>query len=209
MNIQEFCKERPYLYHLTDRQNLPLILDSRTLLSTTDIAQMALSKEDAKDFLRSKRNNHLTLSVNGINYKIRDQNPILLKVLERSLTNGMRAGEFIELLNKRVFWWPTVDRLTRHFNRYVNERPIILRVSTVDMLELNKNVELCHLNSGATRCHPAYGGNAPTRGEESFLAPKHYDRNISSVAEVTFVRRCKLPEIAWISSNPSGTWRQV
>lgn len=208
MNLQEFCKERPYLYHLTDKDNLPLILNSRTLLSTVDIAQMALSKEDAKNFLQSKRENHCTLSVNGTDYKIRDQNPILMKVLERSLSDGLTTGEFIELLNKRVFWWPTIDRLNRHFNRYVNEHPVILRVSTSEMLALNKNVELCHLNSGATRCHPSYGGNAPTRGIESFLSPSNYDKSIASVAEVTFVNKCQLPEIVWVGRTPAGQWRQ-
>lgn len=208
MTLQEFCDKRPYLYHLTDRTNLPIILKTKSLFSTKDIANFALPKKDVKGFLRGKRDNHVTLTANGIEYKIRDQKPILLTVLNRSLSGG-DAGDFIELLNTRVFWWPTLTRLIRHYNRYESESPIILRVNSADILELNKNVEFCHLNSGATRCHPKYGGNAPTRGKDSFLGPEFYNKGITSIAEVTFVDGCYLPEIIWIGDAPDGNWKLV
>jgi hypothetical protein len=130
-------------------------------------------------------------------------------VLSKSLFNDINYQEFIELLNKRVFWWPTLNRLNRHYLRYQQENPVILRVNTKDILLINKQVEFCHLNSGATRCHPSYGGNAPTRGYETFLAPDQYSKSIASVAEVTFPGICVLPNDIWIGNSPNGKWAKV
>ena len=77
------------------------------------------------------------------------------------------------------------------------------------MLELNNNVQFCHLNSGATRCHPSYSGNAPTRGKNTFRKASQYTRSITSVAEVTFIGGCELPENVWIGLNPTGNWEKV
>jgi hypothetical protein len=205
MDIQDFIKKRPYLYHLTDRSNLPLILKAKELWSTTAIVTSFLPKKDAYTFLREKREKHTTIFDGKLNYKIRDQKPILMTVLERSLSEG-NAGDFIELLNKRVFWWPTLSRLNRHYNTYANEKPVILRVKTDEIFEINDNIEFCHLNSGATRCHPKYQGNAPTRGKNSFLSIENYNKDIASVAEVTFVGTCKLPQNVWVGSQPDGKW---
>lgn len=208
MNIEEFCEARPYLYHLTDRENSQVIIAERLLKSTVQIAYEALSEDEAKEFLRSKRTDHKTLTAHGLNYKIRDQKPISLLVLGKSLSDG-DTGDFIEILNNRVFWWPTLDRLVRHHNRYIDENPIIFRVRSSEMLGLNPGAEFCHLNSGATRCHPSHGGHAPMRGSDSFLPANLFNREIGQVAEVTFVDGCQLPDNIWTSGAPDGPWQQL
>jgi len=208
MNIEEFCVKRPYLYHLTDKENAKLILQNRELLSTKVIAEKAFgSPESASDFLRSKRENHETLTVDGVDFKIRDQNPISLVVLDRSLTDDWRAADFIEFLNARVFMWPTLDRLNRHYARYTEENPTIFRFKTEEILALNPNALYTNLNSGATRCHPAYDGNAPYRGPKTFLSSAEYDLGINSVGEVTFMEVAKLGATIWTSNNPNGPWQ--
>lgn len=209
MNITEFTTLRPNLYHLTDSANLEPILKSGILYSTDTLAYKSFSKTNAKKFLREKRNAHETITVEGIPIKIRDQRPISLTVLGRSLTNQMSTGDFIELLNARVFWWPTLNRLERHFNRYVDESPVIIKVNSADLIQLNTNVEFCRLNSGATRCHPSYKGNAPTRGKNTFLSSDNYNEGNASVAEVTFVKSCQLPKSLWIGKSPNGRWKKI
>lgn len=207
MDIKEFANRNPFLYHLTDPSNAKNIINNAMLFSTQYIAENSFSNaKEATAFLHSKRDRHVELKIGQQKFMIRDQQPVSMKVLDRSLTKKMNAGQFLALLNKRVFWWPNLNRLRRHYVRYQGENPIILRVDTIEMLSLNENVELCHLNSGATRCHPAYGGNAPTRGIESFADPKVYERPISSIAEVTFVESCKLPIRYWTANNPEGKW---
>ncbi len=210
MNIQEFCKKNPFLYHLTDRANFELILKSRKLLSTKLIAESSFDDIDTvRNFLRTKRDKHEVLNARGVEYKIRDQKPILMKVLERSLTDNWTAADFIEHLNARVFMWPTLDRLGRHYKRYTQENPIILRFKSADVLEINNDALFTNLNSGATRCHPYYDGNAPYRGPNTFLPAHKYTLGIRSVGEVTFEEECKLPKRIWVSGSPDGPWKQL
>lgn len=205
MNIEEFCTKHPYLYHLTDKGNAKLILQNRELLSTKIIAEKAFGSPDlASDFLRSKRETHETLTVDGVEFKIRDQNPISIVVLDRSLTDNWRAPDFIEFLNARVFMWPTLDRLNRHYARYTEENPTIFRFESKSIV--NDDALFTKLNSGATRCHPKYDGNAPYRGPKTFLPASEYNLGINSVGEVTFMDSKKLTGKIWISDNPNGPW---
>jgi len=68
-------------------------------------------------------------------------------------------------------------------------------------------VPLCAINSGATRCHPYYGGNAPTRGDGTFVIAEDYKFSVGSVAEVTFTESCLLPDQKWTAREPNGPWR--
>ncbi|MGB3870864.1 MAG: hypothetical protein WA937_15520 [Flavobacteriales bacterium] len=204
---QQFAKRNPFLYHLTASTNAPQIVRSGTLLSTASIARLAI--QDAgqrKSFVQERRPEHVVLSGNGSSYSIRDQRPISMTVLDRSLTPGLRAGDFIELLNGRVFFWPTINRLRRHYDRYTLESPVILRVKSTALIELNPHVQLARLNTGATRCHPKYGGNAPTRGKGTFIPPDELDYSMAAIAEVTFPDYCRLPDTVWIARMPEGPW---
>jgi len=119
MKIAEFCQARPFLYHMTDKDNLPLILKDWALLSTKRIAYAAFdTRMKANDFLKTKRDGSESLIANGKTYKIRDQHPISLTVLKRSLSGGLKTGDFLKILNERVFWWPSIKRLVAHFDRY-------------------------------------------------------------------------------------------
>lgn len=210
MFAHEFAQRNPFLYHLTAADNAPQIVKSRTLLSTTSIALSTIRDPlKRKSFVQERRPEHAVLTGNGSTYSIRDQRPISMIVLGRSLTPGMTTGHFIELLNRRVFFWPTLGRLKRHYDRYAFESPLILRVESAALLELNAHVELARLNTGATRCHPKYGGNAPTRGKGTFVSPAELDYGIATIAEVTFPDSCRLPDRLWIGRSPNGPWAET
>lgn len=177
------------------------------LLSSTAIATEAIhDPADRQKFIRERRPDHVVLSGKKRQFSIRDQRPISMVVLERSLTPGWTAADFIELLNGRVFFWPTINRLTRHFERYSAESPVIIRVESQALLDLNAHVEFACLNTGATRCHPKYGGNAPTRGDGTFQSAKDIRYPLSAIAEVTFPVSCLLPQKIWIGKSPDGLW---
>lgn len=164
-------------------------------------------REDGRKFLRTIRSRHEVVQIDGIPYYIRDQNPISPVALSKCLTNGWNCGDYVEYLNQRVFTWPTVNRLERHYNRYESENPCIFRFSTGVLLELNQHAEFSRLNSGATRANPYLGGLAPERGPETFLPARHYPRFPSTVAEVTFVDSCRLPDDFRVSYSPDGPWK--
>ena len=149
------------------------------------------------------------MDVDGEFYSIRDQQPISEKALKKCLTNNWECADFYECLNSRVFMWPTLDRLWRHFNRYVSENPVILKFETNLLFEVNQNAMFCRLNSGATRANSHLGGRPPERGIETFKLAADYPGNVSSVAEVTFKNKCILPRPFYRSNSPNGDWELV
>ena len=208
LNIEKFIRINPFLYHLTDRRNLPHIIESRRLMSTSELVNSS-DLENKEDFIRVRRPSHAELSYNGRTLYIRDQKPISLVVLERSLTDNWTSSDFIEHLNKRVFFWPNLNRLQKHFNRYEGENPVILRFSTDEILALNSDAEFSRLNSGATRCSSHWNGNAPERGPRTFLNAQNYMLSERLVAEVTIPNFSFLPDSFEKTNNPNNNWEVV
>jgi hypothetical protein len=203
MDLNYFLHKVPYLYHLTDRRNLDFILGQNRLYSTVELVEMS-SNPPGDNFLRNKRFGHAEVEVNGFPIRIRDQKP-LNAALGRSLLNGWTPEQWIYHLNRRVFTWPNLNRLRRHFATYQNENPIILRLITQSVIDLNPVVELCRINSGDSRCIGHYGGNPVPRGVDTFASIADYGFN--DVAEVTFPNGCQLPHVWEIGDHPDGPWR--
>jgi len=211
MDISKFIITRPFLYHLTDQRNLDYIGQKKGILfSTTEIIQRSeLNADEKEKILRERRPNHTKVRINGFDISIRDQKPISIRNLSKCLTDGWSYGDFLYHLNNRVFFWPTIPRLSRHFNRYADERPLIIRVSSREIFELNQDPEFCRLNSGATRSSSHYGGAPPQRGKDTFLKADQYPYSVSGVAEVTFINMCQLPKVISLSNDPLGPWNNT
>lgn len=204
MELEVLLKKAPYLYHLTDQSNLKLILKYNALFSTTELVKMSTA-EVAKDYLKEKRFTHTLVIIGDEAVKVRDQKP-LNSALGRSLLDNWTTKEWIHHLNKRVFTWPNLNRLRRHYGTYKAENPIILRLKTDEVLQLNNNnVELCRINSGDSRCSAYYDGNPVPRGKDTFKKTDDYE--FGEIAEVTFLKKCVLPAYWEIGSKPEGPWK--
>jgi len=210
MDIERFIAIRPYLYHLTDPRNVPLIIQDKRLISTKSLAiDSELDDKKTVEFLRNKRSGHQTLQRHGVEVYIRDQDPISMKSLAKGTTGGLTANDFLEILNERVFFWPTIKDLKIHFERYENEEPTILRFRTEDILTLNPSPEFCYLNSGAPRCIAHYGGKPAPRNRETFRVATQFERSHTSVREFTVVDQASLPSDIWQANHPDGPWEMV
>ncbi len=208
MDIQKFIEQRPLLYHLTFKENAANILQTGQLISTNEIIR--LSGNPAYEATRrQKREVHQEIIVGTQRFFLRDQHPISPKNLAKCLTDGWGISDFLNHLNDRVFMWPTVARLWQHFKRYQQEKPIIFRFSTADIIAANPNVNFCRLNSGATRSNAAYDGAPPERGPNSFLTAQAFDWSYRVVAEVTFEQKCKITGPVAKGKNPNGPFSQV
>lgn len=204
------AEKNQYLYHLTSRVNLPSIVACRTLWSASVLYERA-DRASAREKVRRRRPGPSAerIVVDGRPVEIRDQHTISEKALRKCLEDGMQIPDYYELLNSRVFLWPTVARLRRHYTRYASERPVLLRFETSDLLALNSHIELSRLNSGATRPNSYLGGIAPPRGRNTFQPVETCNLKIAEIAEATFPERCRLPDEFWTSGRPDGPWRRV
>lgn len=205
MDIQSFIRIRPYLYHLTFAESIPEIINRGRIFCTNRLLEMSSREE----FKRIRRSEHVQVVIAGTIFKLRDQRPISEKALSKCLTHDWTCEDYYEYLNNRVFTWPTLERLQRHYQRYILERPKILRFSTEFAIPLNPNPKFCRLNSGATRANSYLGGIPPYRGPETFLSAHEYELSPNSVAEVTFENEFILPNEFCISDNPGANWKVI
>jgi len=207
MDIEKFINKNEFIYHLTDNRNWNTIREDRLLLSAESIVNRSnLDVEEKASILNNRRPFHKMVIIDGESYFLRDQKPISEKNLNKCLTEGWTSANFIFLLNSRIFFWPNLKRLWSHYNRYSNENPIILKVPTRVLLEINDQAEFCRLNSGATRSNSYLNGAPPSRGEGTFLVAHSFPFSVGSVAEVTFPDQCQLPYNIYIGNNPAGPW---
>lgn len=207
MELQTLLSRVPFVYHLTSSENIPSIKSTRLLRSTSNLVDASsLNTNEKTELIHNRRENHVILDVEGVPISIRDQQPISIKSLNKCLENNMTSGQFIKLLNDRVFFWPSIKRLEVHFNRYSHEKPSIFRIPLADLIDHNQEILLCHLNSGATRCHPKWGGAPPPRGNDTFKTIEGYNEGLTRLAEVTILDSCNIPESTMISDSPHGNW---
>lgn len=210
MKLEEFITKKAFLYHLTDRANFDKIKADKELLSTEAIVNLSSLDDNTKsEFLSQRRKSHETIEIGEHKYHIRDQRPISPLNLVKCLTTGFSVKDFFRMLNNRVFFWPTIKRLNSHYKRYARENPIIIMVSTDELLKINPHSEFCRLNSGATRSNSHLKGAPPERGNGTFLPAEEFKYTVGKVAEVTFPNNCKLPNKIYTGETPDGPWEEV
>jgi len=160
------------------------------------------------DLLRVRRPVHERISLENDVVWLRDQAPLHRGNLD--LPAGFSFDDLVESLNKRTFFWPGTasgpnNYGVRHFERYREEHPALLRVNFRSLLHANPDaVPLhCRYNSGAPRC--SYGRKSP-RGPNTFLSAADFNGTPGQVAEVTFCGEVELPTDSELGMRPSGPW---
>lgn len=202
--LSEFARVRPFLFHLTARANLPRILRTRRLESTAALATRAQRPE----LLTTRRRGHVSVQVDGETVLIRDQAPLHLGNMR--LESGWTFAQFVAHLNARVFFWPggpdgPIDYGRRHFARYVEELPTLLRVPFASALRANPGLvpEFCKCNSGSPRWSRGVPG---PRGSTTFVPADAAAFRASQVVEVTMRGHVHLPDDAAWAHDLAGPW---
>ena len=143
--------------------------------------------------------------------RVRDQAPLYEGNVE--LPFRYTFADFIESLNSRVFFWPgnsdgPISYGIRHFERYRDERPVIIRVSVESVMKANPDAEpqFCAYNSGSPRCS---NGKKSRRGPDTFTPAAAFVGVPTNVVEVTFDREVSLPADLEVGSSPKGPWRHL
>lgn len=205
MTLPEVLELRPFLYHLTARKNVPTLIQGGEFLSAKDIFDLG----NRKDLLQTRRLHCEAVRVGGTEYVVRDQRP--LQQGNMLLEDGLSFGEFVEILNSLIFFWPgneraPIDMGLRHFERYLDENPVVLRVEFKALLDANFGIspKFARVNSGAPRCHPRAGKGQ--RGHGTFVEPRLFSGTAGDVKEVVFDRRLKLPQRVELGTIRGKSW---
>jgi hypothetical protein len=161
-------------------------------------------------WIKEKRTDILTVSFEGDNLDLRDQAPLYRG--KTRLEGGWTFEKLIAELNERVFFWPgwedgAISYGVRHFERYRQDKPAILRVRTEDLFDANKKLtpHFCKYNSGSPRTTKGLGS---PRGPSTFIDCSQAPFPPANVVEVTYRGSIALPDLIELSDSPDGPWKK-
>lgn len=176
MTLNELCTVHPHLWHMAEHGSWPSIRQNG-LLSTSALLDLYGVSGDARHELESCRRPHsVILTKSGMSPAvIRDQKPLSDNKLSKCLTDGLKPADWYRLLNDRVFFWLTIERLRGLLaaRAYRNKAHTVI-VSETDSVvtQYKSQIELSPINSGAVVYNPT------PRGRKTFapIASYDYDR---------------------------------
>ena len=193
-DIARLIRTRPFLYHLTARENVPSIIRDRELRC----ARLLLEGSDLSHQISARRSEHLRVTNREGRTLIRDQKPLIEKNI--AFESGWNLARLVEHINEHVFFWPggasgPIGPGLNHFERYRSEAPAILRLPTTAITKTG--LRFSRYNSGAPRCS---GGKHSPRGGGTYLPATEFSGNASDVIEVVTVHMCALPSGVEVSN---------
>lgn len=202
--LDDLARLRPFLYHLTARDNLPRIARMRILESASVLAALT----GRVDLLEQRRRDHVIATLAGETIVLRDQSRLHRNHMR--LDAGWTVERLVRHINDRVFFWPGTEAApisygVRHYGRYSREKPAIIRVSLRALVAANPGVNLLvsRYNSGSPRCS---GGKPSPRGATTFVVLTDATFKAADVVEVTIPNSVALPMDALVGASPIGPW---
>jgi uncharacterized protein DUF7002 len=189
--LDQYAELRPFLYHVTARENLARLRRFGRL----ETASAILRGAGREDLLRARRPSSVTIGVGGDSIVLKDQHPLVAANV--TLVSGWDFDDFVEYLNDHVYFWPgdairmfgPAGRLLAH---YAPESPLVLRVPFAPLVAANSDLTplFSPYNSGAPRMQ---SGKGVKRDPDLFRPAEQFRRRPHEVVEVAFRGSVALP----------------
>lgn len=157
--LEKLILDNPSLYHMAERGAWPSI-QKHGLLSTSALLDLyGVSGQDRYTIEATRRPACIPIDAEGLpTAVIRDQIPMDDQGLIRGLPAHITPQDWYELLNRKVFFWLTRDRLLRltGAKAYKEKEHDVLELDTRSLVEAYYDqILLCPINSGCTKPYPA------------------------------------------------------
>jgi hypothetical protein len=152
VQLEKLIERYPYVYHMAEAGTWPSI-QQRGLLSTTAALDALGIKGARRDELEGAyRPDMLSLNPGGANdIVLRDQRPMPPNRLAQALPAHLTTEQWYRIINNKVFFWVSQERLGRLLRSYEHQVHDVLRVNTASLLDSHfARTWLCHMNSGNT-----------------------------------------------------------
>jgi hypothetical protein len=194
MDVDQLIAQHPLLFHAASADSWPSIR-RHGLLSTSrllDLFEVNSAQREALERAHRPQSVPLRHPIHG-EAVVRDQRPLNMRMLAESLTD-MTTTEWLALLNTRVFFWPTLNRLKRMLAAYGAVEHDVLVVDTRRLIERHRHrITLSHINSGATRSGDAQRGSTtfrpivsyPYRGTRDAIAELAVEHSVPDIEDLT------------------------
>ena len=166
--VSEYAALRPFLYHVTARENVPRLRWTRRLVPAAELLRAA----GRLDLVRTRRDGPVRLTIDGEPVVLKDQVPLVENNV--NLADGWQFEDFVEFLNCHVFFWPgdavqAIPAGRALLAHYEVDQPAVLRVPMMDLVRGNPTVPplFSRYNTGAARMQH---GKRVLRGPDLFRA---------------------------------------
>ena len=156
--LEELLTDCPTLYHMAEDGSWPSIQE-RGLLSTTALLDLYGVTGAARAAIEERRRS-ASVSLEGLALPpavIRDQLPMDDVGLGRCLPPHLTPPDWYRLLNQKVFFWLTRDRLVKLLKAgtYRDRPHTVIEVSARALVEAHRErIWFCPMNSGCTKPYP-------------------------------------------------------
>lgn len=156
--LAELLADCPTLYHMAEHGSWASILE-RGLLSTTALLDLyEIIGVERKDIEERRRPLSVALERTGLpRAVVRDQKPMDDGGLRRCLPSHLTPREWYRLLNAKVFFWLTEERLLRLLgaSEYKDKKHDVLEIDSRALISAyHDRIWLCPINSGCTKPFP-------------------------------------------------------
>lgn len=192
--LEDVLRGCPILYHMAEAGSWRSIR-AQGLLSTTSLLDLHRVEGPEREAIEARRRpTSRLLETSGIGRAlIRDNGPISDAGLAPLLDDGLTTTQWYRLLNARVFFWPSRDRLLRLMRAYPLQDHDVLEVDSRELVgACRPAVTLSPINSGAI------GQARKRRGLGTFLPIEAYP-----YADRRHMPRAKrIAEVAVLGSVP-------
>jgi hypothetical protein len=201
VDVERFTQIRPYLYHVTARENLAAIARARRLHTAAELMQRA----GRTDLLRWQRRQPIQLVIDDDRAVLTGQAALIEERI--SLRHGWSFGDFIEYLNEHVFFWPGSPEGPAKSGVLSHDElagAALLRVPAADLFEINAEPLFCAVNVRAPRGQDA---RRTPRGPHLFTPAAEFTRREAEVIEVGFRSGVDLPATTQVREHE--IWRAL
>jgi hypothetical protein len=170
--LEQLILRHPVLFHMAERGSWPSIR-AHGLLSTSALLDLYGYAGEKRYRLESERRAESS-TVSDARYGqavVRDQKPMADSSLGRCLLDGLTPSEWYRMLNARVFFWLTEERLRRLLNAgpYASSSHDVLFVETRELIaKYRDEITLAPINTGNTKPY------AQPRGRGTFSSIDDY-----------------------------------
>ena len=155
LEIEELLEHCPTLYHMAERGSWPSIRKNGLLSTSALLDFYSVQGEDRDQIERAHRPRCFELVKEGLKKAvIRDQMPMSDSGLHRCLPSHMEPSDWYEILNGKVFFWLSEERLHRltGASAYRDREHDVLTVDARSLIEAYRtSIWLCPINSGCTK----------------------------------------------------------
>jgi hypothetical protein len=162
--LEHLISRHPVLFHMAERGSW-FSIRAHGLLSTTELLALFGYSGLAREDLEAKRRPKSVAIRHPVHGQamVRDQKPMTDAALEKCLLDGLRPRDWYRMLNARVFFWLTEERLRRLLNAgsYTSSSHDVLLVDTRALIEqYRERITLAPINTGNTTWKPQPRGRA-------------------------------------------------